>query len=57
MIIDEVKRTRGNVLACKLTSERNAKNRMDALRRAKKRSLVSYKDLQRQGATLYVRVR
>ena len=56
-IIEQLLRTRGKVVACKMKNPRDAKNRMDALRRAKKRGYVKYKEGRRKAETLYFRVR
>ena len=56
-IIKKIKTTKGKVLAVKLKSSREAKNRLDALRRAKARRKVVYKEARRKAETLYVRMR
>lgn len=56
-IITKVKATRGKVLSVRLESARAAKNRMDALRRAKKSKRVLFRSAHRKGNVLYVQVR
>lgn len=56
-IIEQLLRTRGKVVACKMKNPRDAKNRMDALRRAKARGHVKYKEGRRKAETLYFRLR
>ena len=56
-LLDQIKGTKGNVLACTLKGVREAKNRADSLRMARKRGQVRYKEVVRRGETLYVRVR
>ena len=55
-IIEQLHRTKGKVLACKMKNPRDAKNRMDALMRARKRGHVKYKEGRRKMNTLYFRV-
>ncbi len=56
-IIQQIKNTRGKVLKCRLKNSREAKNRLDALRRARKRGHVKYKEAHREGGTIYFRLR
>ena len=56
-IIEQLRTTRGKVLACKMRNPRDAKNRMDALRRAKARGHVRYKEGHRKMNMMYFRVR
>ncbi len=56
-IIEQIKSTRGKVLACKLKDAREAKNRQEALRRAKSKGYVKYKEARRQGNILYFTLR
>ena len=56
-IIEQLKMTRGKVLACKMKNPRDAKIRMDALMRARKRGHVKYREAHRKTNTLYFRVR
>ena len=56
-IIKQIKNSRGKVLACKLKSPHAAKIRMDALRRARKRGTVRFKEAHRTGSKLYFRLR
>ena len=56
-IIEQLKKTKGKVLAYKCKSPREAKNRMDALRRAKARGKASYREARRKGSAVYFRVR
>ena len=56
-IIQRVKTTKAKVLTFKSKNPRDAKNRMDALRRARKRGHVRYKDAHRKAGTLYFRLR
>ena len=56
-IIQKLKVTKGNVLACDLKDVREARNRLDALRRARKNGYVTYKKAYRHGRTLYFRLR
>ena len=56
-IMEQIKKARGNVLACRFKSPREAKNRIEALRRAKSRGYTSYKEPRRKGNMLYFRLR
>ena len=56
-MIDQIKATRGKVLEVKMKSARAGKIRLDALRRARARKRVSYKEGRRKGDTLYFRLR
>jgi len=56
-IIDQIRSTKGGVLEVKLESARDAKNRMDALRRARAKNRVSFREAHRKGATIYVKVK
>lgn len=56
-LIDQVKRTRGKVLAYNAGNPDNAKRRADALRRATKRGHISVKAIRRLGQTVYVQVK
>lgn len=56
-IIEQIRLTKGKVLACDLKDTREAKNRLDALRRARGNGHVKYKQAYRHGGTLYFRVR
>lgn len=56
-IIEQIRTIRGKVLSCKMKNARDAKNRLDALRRAKKRGHVSNKEARRKAGMLYFRVR
>lgn len=56
-LIDQVKRTKGKVLAYDAGNARDAKRRADSLRRAAKRGHVKMKTLRRLGKTVYVQVR
>ena len=56
-IIEQLRTTRGKVLACKMKNPRDAKNRLDALNRAKARGHVKYKEGRRKMNTLFFRVR
>ena len=46
-IIKQLKSTKGRVLACKFKNAREAKNRIEALRRAKAKGYVNYKEARR----------
>lgn len=56
-VIEQIKTTKGKVLSFKSKDPREAKNRLDALRRARKRGHVKYKDAHRRAGMLYFRVR
>jgi len=56
-IIEQIKTTRGRVLACKMKSAPEAKIRMDALRRALKRGHVKYIEGRRKGQVMYFRLK
>jgi len=56
-IIDRIKSTKGKVLCAKLKNPREAKNRLDALRRARARKRVQYREARRTGDRIYFRVR
>ena len=56
-IIDQIKATRGNVLAWTVKTPPDAKRRIDALRRAKARGHVNYKEAARRGNALYFRLK
>ncbi len=56
-IIEQLGRAKGKVLSVRMKNPRDAKNRMDALRRAKARGHVKYKEGIRKAETLYFRVR
>ncbi len=56
-ILEQIRTTKGKVLAFKTKTAREAKNRLDALRRAKARGHVKYREGRRKGITLYFRVR
>ena len=56
-IIEQLMRTRGKVLSCKMKNPRDAKNRMDALKRAKARGHVKFKEGYRKAEMLYFRLR
>ena len=56
-VIDQIKKTRGKVLACTFKTARDAKNRLDALRRAHRRGTVTYKEARRSNNTLYLQLR
>ena len=57
MVIQKIKATKGSVLAVDLKSPREAKVRLDALRRARKRQHVQYKAAYRKGGKLYFQLR
>ena len=56
-IIEQLMRTRGRVLSCQMKNPRDAKNRMDGLRRAKARGHVKFKEGRRKAETLFFRLR
>ena len=56
-ILDQIRTTRRRVLECQFKTAREAKNRMDALRRAKSRGYAGYKEARREGNMLYLRLR
>ena len=56
-IIVQLKSTKGRVLSCTIRNAHQAKIRLDALRRARKRGTVKYKEARRSGNTLYFKVR
>jgi len=56
-IIKQIKQTKGKVLACRFKNAREAKNRMQALRRAKSKGYVSYKEARRKASVVYFRLR
>lgn len=56
-IIEQIKSTKGKVLACRFKNVREAKNRLDALRRAKAKGKVSYKEARRKSNMVYFRLR
>ncbi len=56
-IIEHIKGTKGKVLACRFKNAREAKNRMQALRRAKSKGYVSYKEARRKGNIVYFKLR
>ena len=56
-IIEQIKKARGKVLACKFKNASEAKNRMQALRRAKSKGYVNYKEARRKGNVVYFRLR
>ncbi len=56
-IIQQIKNTRGKVLKCRLKNSREGKNRLDALRRARKRGHIKYMEAHREGGTIYFRLR
>ena len=56
-IIDQIKKARGKVLACRFKNAREAKNRMQALRRAKSKGYISYKEAGRKSNVVYFRLR
>ena len=56
-IINQLKSTKGRVLACKFKNAREAKNRIEALRRAKAKGYVNYKEARRKANVLYFKLR
>lgn len=57
-IIERIRRTKeGQVLAIKLRTPKEAKNRIDALRKARARKAVGYKQAFRKADTLYVKLK
>jgi len=46
---ERIKRTKKPVLSCRMKSRKDAKNRVDALRRARKRGAVRYRQVRRSG--------
>ena len=56
-IIEQLRQTKGKVLSWKGKNAHDAKIRMDAMRRARKRGHVNYKEAHRKAGMLYFRVR
>lgn len=56
-IINQLKTTKEKVLACRFKTPKEAKNRMEALRRAKSKGFVSYREARRKGNVIYFRLR
>ena len=56
-IIEQLRTTKGKVLSVRMKNPRDGKNRLDALRRAKARGHVKFKEGKRKAETLYFRMR
>ncbi|MDA2930514.1 hypothetical protein MYX84_11305 [Acidobacteria bacterium AH-259-O06] len=56
-IIQQIKSTKGKVLACRFKNAKEAKNRMQALRRAKAKGYISYKEARRKANMVYFKLR
>lgn len=56
-IISKIRTTKGKVLCVSLKSARDAKNRVDALRRARARKHVQYREARRKGERIYFKIR
>ncbi|MDA2925577.1 hypothetical protein MYX65_13175 [Acidobacteria bacterium AH-259-L09] len=56
-IIEQIKSTKGRVLACKFKTPREAKNRMEPLQRAERKGYVKYKEARRKANMVYFKLR
>ena len=54
-MIDSLGTTKGKVVSFEFSSPQDAKNRANALSRARKRDAVSFKEIWREGKSVYIR--
>jgi len=54
-MIDSLKSPKGKVVSFEFSNPREAKNRVNAIRRAQKRKSVNFKEIRRDGQLVYIR--
>jgi hypothetical protein len=54
-MLDSIGKTKGKVVSFEFSSRQEAKNRANAMSRARKRGTVSFREARREGKIVYVR--
>jgi len=53
-MIDSLKTTKGKVVSFEFSNPKEAKNRANAIRRARKREAVNFREIRREGKSIYI---